>query len=336
MVKMLKMFLIIFFVAVFLFVLYYLFLSKSPKPEKITWGVNFSQMQAEALGLNWKKTYLAVLDELGVKNIKLHTQWDWVEGKKGKYFFNDIDWQVREAEKRNVKLIYVVGMKTGRWPECHIPKWAAGLSKQEQQDEILKYIKEVVIKYKNSKAIAYWQAENEPLFKFGECLWRDREFLKKEVALIKSLDPSRQVIVSDSGEQSFWFRAAKIGDMVGTTMYRTVWVHITDKYGFYFDFPMPPAVYWRKAQIIKKLFGKKVINIELQAEPWVPDVYAEIPLKEQEKTMNKNKFKKNIEYAQKTGFDTFYFWGVEWWHWLKETKNKPEIWNEAKNLIGNQ
>jgi len=37
--------------------------------------------------------------------------------------------------------------------------------------------------------------------------------------------------------------------------------------------------------------------------------------------MNLEQFKKNIEFAQKTGFDTIYLWGAEWWHWLKrETK----------------
>lgn len=332
MYKMLKLFIFI-LIILFLFFLYYFFLAKAPKPEKITWGINFSQMWAKALGLDWKETYLAILDDLGAKNIKLHTQWDWVEGKKGKYFFDDIDWQIKEAEKRNAKLIYVVGMKTGRWPECHIPDWAAGLSKQEQQNEILKYIKEVVIKYKNSKAIVYWQAENEPLFKFGECPWRDKEFLKKEVALIKSLDPSRQVIVSDSGEQSLWFGAAQTGDIVGITLYRIVWADIVGKYGFYLKFPLPPLTYWRKAQIIEKFFGKKVINIELQAEPWTSEIFYDISQKEQEKSMSLEQFRKNIEYGKKTGLETFYFWGAEWWYWLKEVKSRPEIWNEAKNIF---
>ncbi len=33
------------------------------------------------------------------------------------------------------------------------------------------------------------------------------------------------MIISDSGEQSDWFDAAKIGDIVGITMYRNVWTH---------------------------------------------------------------------------------------------------------------
>ena len=330
-----KMIKILFFIFAILclFFLYYFFIAKAPEQKNITWGVNFSQSHAEFLTLDWKKTYLAILEDLGVKNIKLHTQWDWVEGQKGEYYFEDIDWQISEAEKRGVKIIYVVGMKTGRWPECHLPSWALGLSKKEQQDQILKYVKEVVLRYKDKKAIIAWQAENEPLFKFGICPWYDKEFLIKEVALIKSFDAARPVIISDSGEQSLWFEAAKIGDIVGTTMYRKVWFHITDRYGFYFNFPLPAVSYWTKSQLIKKIFGKKVINVELQAEPWVADIYAQTPLEEQEKSMNLRQFKKNIEYAKKSGFDEFYFWGAEWWFWMKEKQHKPEIWNYSKELF---
>ena len=213
----------------------YFFVGKAKVQDSITWGVDFSQSQAEYLGLNWKDVYLAIISDLKVKNIKLHTNWNWVEGKKDNYFFNDIDWQIKQAEQNNVKIIYVIGMKTGRWPECHMPDWSVGLSKNDQQTELLPYITAVVERYKDSKAIAYWQVENEPLFNFGECpswYYDNEDFLKTEVALVKSLDPKRQIIISDSGEQSTWFDAAQIGDIVGITMYRNVWTHITDTFGF--------------------------------------------------------------------------------------------------------
>jgi len=276
---------------------------------------------------------LAILNDLGAKNIKLITNWDFVEGQKGKYYFKDIDWQISQAENHDAKLIYVLGMKTGRWPECHIPTWAGNISKQEQQDAILKYIKEVVSRYKSSTSIVAWQAENEPLFKFGECPWYDKDFLMKEVALIKSLDPARPVIVSDSGEQSLWINAARIGDIVGTTMYRKVWFHITDTLGFYVSSILPATSYWRKAQMVNLLFGKPVICTELQAEPWAYQTFDRVPLAEQEKSMNLNKFKENIQYAKQTGLNEFYLWGAEWWYWLKETQNKPEIWSEARKLF---
>ena len=338
--KALKIFSIIFLalVILLLIVLCFLFVGRAKTQSKINWGVDFSQMQAESLGLNWKQMYSEMIDGLGVKNIKIHTQWDWIEGEKGNYYFDDVDWQLNQAKLNGVKIIYVVGMKSGRWPECHIPDWAKNLSEQEQKDVTLSYIKTVVERYKNNSAISYWQVENEPLFKFGECpgwYYKDDSFLKQEVAFVKSLDPFRKIIVSDSGEMSSWFDAAKIGDIVGTTMYRGAWAHISNNLGFYYHYLFSPVFYSRKALLIKKIFGKDVICVEFQAEPWASKPFNDVPLTEQNKTMNLQIFKDNVKYVKATGFDTVYFWGVEWWYWLKTTQNQPAIWNEAKILFSN-
>jgi len=148
---------------------------------------------------------------------------------------------------------------------------------------------------------------------------------------VKSLDHlKRSVVVSDSGEGSFWIQAAQLGDVAGTTMYKKVWFR---QIGIYIHYPFPPAFYWRKAQIIKNFFDKKVICIELQAEPWGPALLYDSPLEEQRKTMNLEQFRYNMEFARKTGLDEFYTWGAEWWYWMKEKQNQPEIWEEAKKLF---
>lgn len=325
-------------VAVLTIILCYFFVGKPSVAKNITWGVDFSQMQAQSLGLDWKEVYSAIINDLGAKNIKIHTQWDWVEGQRGEYYFNDIDWQLAQAKNKGVKVIYVVGMKSGRWPECHIPEWVSGLSEQQQKDATLNYIKEVVQRYKGNDAIINWQVENEPLFRFGQCpgwYYTNDNFLRQEVALVKSLDPSRKIIVSDSGEGSMWFGVAKIGDIVGTTMYRGAWAHISDSLGFPFRYSFSPAYYSRKALIIEKIFGKDVICIELQAEPWVSKPFYDVPLDQQMKTMNPVLFMDNVSYAKSTGLDKFYFWGVEWWYWMKDKQNQPAIWNEAKSLFNN-
>jgi hypothetical protein len=43
-------------------------------------------------------------------------------------------------------------------------------------------------------------------------------------------------------------------------------------------------------------------------------------------------FKKYVNFAQKTGFDEVYLWGVEWWYFMKE-KGYPEYLEYAKNLF---
>jgi len=317
--------------AFLLLIFCYLFIGTPPQAKEISWGVNFSQKHAQNLGLDWKETYSALLDDLKVKNIKLITHWDLIELNEGKYYFEDLDWQIKKAEEKDARLLLVIGMKTGRWPECHIPEWAKNLNKEEQQKEILEMIEEVVLRYRDRVSVWAWQVENEPFFPFGECPWVDKNFLKKEIDLVKSLDSqSRPIVISDSGEGSLWVNAAKFGDIVGTTLYKKVWFR---QLGNYIYYPFPPTFYWRKAQLIEKIFNKKVVVIELQAEPWGPKLLYESPLEEQEKTMNLERFKANIEFAKKTGLDEFYLWGGEWWYWLKEKQNKPEIWQEAKKLF---
>ena len=328
--KVLKKILLVIFLIILL-IAGYLFVGKAPEVKEINWGVNFSHKHAKLLGLDWKETYSALIDDLGVKNIKLAVYWDLIEEAEGVYDFQDLDWQIKVAEEKGVELLLVIGMKVPRWPECHIPGWAEQSDKEEQQEKILKILEKIVLRHQDSPAIWAWQVENEPFFPFGHCPWSDKDFLKKEIELVRSLDEQkRPVIVSDSGEGSFWFQAARIGDIVGTTMYRKVWFHQLETYVAY---PLPPVFYARKAKIIEKFFGKKVINVELQAEPWGPKLLYDSPLEEQEKTMNLEQFVGNIEFAKKTGFDTFYLWGAEWWYWMKIKQGQPEIWQEAKKLF---
>ncbi len=324
-----KIILIILFIL--LLVAAFFFVGKPQKAEKIIWGVNFSQKHAQNLGLDWKETYSALISDMGIKNIKLAVYWDLIEPEKGKYDFSDLDWQIKTAQEKGASLLLAVGMKVPRWPECHIPQWAANLSREEQQEEILGMLKEIVQRYEKSSSITGWQVENEPLFPFGQCQKPDKDFLKKEIDLVKSIgEQKKPIIASDSGEGSFWIKAAELGDVVGITMYRKVWY---EQLGRYVNYHFPPVFYWRKAEIIRNIFRKKVICVELQAEPWGEKLLYDLPLGEQEKTMNLEQFQKNIEFAKQTGLDEFYLWGGEWWYWLKEKKNKPEIWNEAKKLF---
>jgi len=319
------------FVVLFLIFIGYFFVGSAPKSEKISWGVNFSQAQASYLGLDWQEVYLALLNDLKIKKLKLITNWNHLEQNNGEYNFNDLDWQIARAKENNAEVFLTLGMRAPRWPECHIPEWADNLNKQEQQEKILALLKKIVLRYRGEDSIVMWQVENEPFFPFGECPWSDKEFLKKEISLVKSLDPQeRPVAISDSGEWSFWLTAASLGDKVATTLHRKIWF---EELKNYITYPLNPVFYWRKAQIIKTIFNKEVIGGELQAEPWCPTGLAECSILEQKKTINLEQFRENIRFAQKTGFKEFYLWGAEWWYWMKETQGQPEIWQEAKKIF---
>ncbi|MFH0932683.1 MAG: glycoside hydrolase family 2 TIM barrel-domain containing protein [bacterium] len=319
------------FIVLFLIFIGYFFTGAAPQTEKISWGVNFSQAQASYLELDWQEVYLALLNDAKVKKLKIITNWNHLEQKPGEYNFIDLDWQIAKARENKAEIFLVIGMRTPRWPECHIPEWAKSLNKQELQEEVLTLIEKTVLRYQNEDSIVMWQVENEPFFPFGQCPRVDKEFLKKEIALVKSLDPQdRPVAISDSGEWSSWITAAKLGDRVATTLHRKIWFK---ELKTYISYPLNPTFYWRKAQIIEKFFDKEVIGGELQAEPWCQGGLYECALTEQKKTMDLERFKENIKFAQKTGLKEFYLWGAEWWYWMKETQNSPEIWDEASNLF---
>jgi hypothetical protein len=309
----------------------YLMTGQAPIASEMNFGITFSQYFAEKMGLDWQTTYSAILDELGVKKLRLVAYWQKIEPEPDKYSFTDLDWQIKEAEKREAQVILVIGRKLPRWPECHLPNWAKDLNESEQQERILLLLTEIVKHYQGNQTIWAWQIENEPFLKsFGECPPLDKEFLKKEIDLVRKLDFDRRpIIITASGELTSWVQTANYGDILGTTLYRVIW----NKWLGHFEYPIRPVFYYKRAKLAKWLTDtKRVIIVELQAEPWGPKMIYETPLEKQFQSMDLDRFKEIINYTHQTGFDEAYLWGAEWWYWLKEKHQNNTFWQEAKNL----
>lgn len=306
-------------------------LSIRKKPEKITYGVSFNTIYARELGLDWKKVYLAVLNDLKVKHLRLAAHWTMVEPKNNQFNFKELDFQIAEAERKGVDVILGVGRRLPRWPECHVPGWAQKLTWGEQKKEIRELITTVVNRYKNSDAIIYWQVENEPfltVFAKEYCGNLDKVFLTEEVELVKKLDNTRPVLVTDSGNLGLWAGAYKLGDAFGTSVYVYFW---NPEIGP-FKSILPPAYYRIKYNIMRILYGyKPTFLIELSAEPWLLQPVVDTPIKTQLERMNIKKFQKIIEFAKDTRFDKQYLWGAEWWYWLKKNGDES-FWLRAKEL----
>lgn len=298
--------------------------------EKISWGVTFSQKYAEQLELDWRETYLAILDELPIENIRIPIYWDEVEKIPGKYDFVDLDWQIQEAEKKNKNIILTIGRRVPRWPECHDPKWIQDIDENLISERVLIFVKKAIEHFQDYKNIKAWQIENEPMLKiFGKCPAPDEELFKKEIRLARSLD-SRSVIVTDSGELSSWFKVSRSGaNILGTTMYRLVW---NKNFGWFY-WPLSPAYYHYKAKFVKWYFDlDEVIISELQGEPWTETEIQNQNLRDQFTGMNLVLLEDNLEFARQAGFDEIYIWGAEWWYWLKEVKDIDDFWNLIKEL----
>ncbi|MBY0310361.1 cellulase family glycosylhydrolase [Patescibacteria group bacterium] len=302
-----------------------------------TWGVNYSESQAVYLGLDPKETYSAIIHDLGARHIKIHLNWNATEKERGAFDLSSLDWQVAEAERNRVQLILVIGMKTGRWPECHTPEWFTSVPAAERDAEIIRYVRTIVERYKDSGAVQYWQIENEPFLEFGTCpdwYYEDnRERVRAEIAAVRAIDPAREVIVSESGELSDWTDAAGMADIVGVTMYRSAWNDTVETFGINPYSFLTPSFYALKAEVIRRVYNKPVISIELQAEPWTSLPLAESSLEVQALSMNPQLFEENIEFARQAGLGTYYFWGAEWWYWMKTTHEDPAIWDSARALL---
>ncbi len=302
----------------------------APRNGKVEYGVTFSKPFAEYLDLDWKKSYIAILDDLEVKLLRIPAYWSETEPQKDSFVFEDIDWQIEQAKERNAKIILVLGQKQPRWPECHIPEWAQDINKKDRESQLLEAIKYTVNRYKDEDTITAWQIENEPFLPYGECPEFDKDFLDLEIELVKNLDPDRPIVITDSGELSTWYSAASRADIFGTTLYRIIW---NQNLG-YVRYPISSLFYRLKAAAIHYITDvDKIIIVELQGEPWTPETIKESSLEEQYKSMSKEQFRKNIDYVKEVEFSEAYLWGAEWWYWLKTQKGDDALWEEAKKIF---
>lgn len=306
------------------------FLSMREIPKAHEYGVSFSKLHSEELGLNWKETYRAILDDVGVKRLRLSAHWPMIEPERDDYDFSALDFQMREARVRNVSVILAVGKKTPGWPECHIPQWASSMGWEEEKRELKQYIMLLVERYRDYPNLLFWQVENEPFLNFARarCGDPDEEFLREEIALVKSLDPDHSVLVTDGGEFGLWYKARTYGDVFGSTMY----LYVYTKHIGYWRYPIS-GWFFRAKQNLLDLFGTKAsISIEVGLEPWLRRPIIDAPIEEQLQHMSIERFDNVVRVAETSGFSEHYLWGAEWWYYMKQNEH-PEFWERAKELF---
>lgn len=331
--KKIKLFLLVGFI-ILLAIIYFLKIA-TYYPMKINlkhkpdfFGVTYSTKFVEELGLKQNETYAAILDDLNVKYIRIPIYWDELEKEDGVFDFSNFDYLINEGEKRNVKFILSLGRRVPRWPECHSPAWLNNKDIVEAKSRTLRMLETVVNHYKDRNSVEYWQVENEPfLGTFGVCPPLDESFLVQEFDLVKSLD-SRKIIITASGELGTWKKEALIGYIFGSTLYRVVY---NSWFGFV-RYPLPNAFYKLKAKLAG-LSPERLMVMELQAEPWVPEgkmIY--LTKKEIDRSMSVEQFKANLQYSINLDFSRTYIWGVEWWYWQKKYGDQ-RYWEISKYLF---
>ncbi|HSX27318.1 MAG TPA: beta-galactosidase [Patescibacteria group bacterium] len=295
-------------------------------------GVTFIPSYAEYLGLDGKETLDALVNDLGVKHFRLVSYWNEIEPTPGHYDFSGLDWQFQKVYAAGGDVSLAIGLRQPRWPECHVPEWATGWSKDQWYPALKNFMQAVIDHYKQNPALKSYQLENEYFLKvFGMCTDFSRDRLIDEYKLVKSLDSTHPTIVSRSNN---WV-GLPIGqprpDEFGISVYKRVWDSVfTHRY---VEYPYPAWYYAFYAGAGKILTGKDLIIHELQAEAWMPDGYPindPATIKEQTKSLDAKRLKDRFEYGRATGMRDINLWGAEWWYWRKVKAHDSSLWDVAK------
>ncbi len=331
------------------------------------WGINFDCDYAEYLLLeelggpyvpddrpgraDWcAGTLGTLLSGLGAGHVRISVQWSEVEPIDGQFDFSLIDALLAEAERHNANILLTVGMKGQRHPEYYIPDWVLARSRPPDggvpsddpliRERALRMVETVVRHTAVSPAIDSWAAENEPFVVSGRSSdWRlTPEWVAAVRDTIRANDPRERPVVAAHAQHFVrdrrWQDALEAGDVLGTSIYpfRNYSVLGIDMVVPILEIgPIAPNYAHQRREAEDA--GKEFWITEMQAEPWIDGDPRLVGPGNASPNLSEDKFRKNVEYARRTGAQRVYLWGAEWWLFQRERYNDPWWWDLARETI---
>jgi hypothetical protein len=295
-------------------------------------GVSFIPDYAQSLGVDPQQTMDALLG-IGVKQFRLVSYWSDMEPTPGHYDFSQLDWQFQKAQSAHAKVILTVGLRQPRWPECHIPDWAANEPISQWQPQLEAFMQAVVQRYQHSPSLESYQLENEYfLHGFGTCTSADysRSRLVSEYNLVKKLDPQHPIIIGRSDNAVGIPVGQPQPDEFSISIYQRVWdAGVTRRY---LEYPFPAWFYGFLAGWQQIADHKDMMIAELQAEAWAPNgqTITQTSLAEQNKSFNAARLKSTVNFGKATGMKSIDLWGGEYWYYRMVVLHDPSVWNAAR------
>jgi hypothetical protein len=232
--------------------------------------------------------------------IRLGTYWNRIEPKPGMFQADELDWQLDAAERAGKQIVLCVGpLKTFSYPEFFVPAHLltrplreGALVRPEDHRRLLEagigFVKRVVERYKDRKAIIAWQVEHEAVDPLGmEHSWRlATAFVEKEVEAVREVDATRPIMMNGFLPTSLpvrlqqWWRtrdqgdslavALRLADITGVDFYpRHALVGVAGT-TLYLDGSRSPWQQRKRRQIFAAALrsGRGLMISEGQAEPW--------------------------------------------------------------------
>lgn len=263
-------------------------------------GTSFRPPQCEALGLDPRKTLEGLLP-YPFQLIRLGAYWNRIETEPGSFRTDELDWLVDACEQAGKHIILSVGpVKNFTYPEFFVPEHHLSeplpegtLIEPDAHPELLTagaaFIRRIVERYRDRKAVVAWQVEHEAVDPLGmEHSWRlSADFARKEVEAVREADPSRPVMMNGFLPTSLpvrlqqWWRtrdqgdslvvAQQLADVVGIDFYPRHALAAVGPQTLYLDGSKAP---WQQ-RTRKRIFewaaaepGREVMISEGQSEPW--------------------------------------------------------------------
>lgn len=302
----------------------------SERGKPLQQGVSFIPDYAQSLGLDPRQT-MDALTGIGVKNFRLVSYWSDMEQSPGRYDFSQLDWQFKKAEAAHAKVILTLGLRQPRWPECHIPDWAAKEPMSRWQPQLETFMKKVIDRYKDSPSLQQYQLENEYFLRgFGTCTDFSRNRLVSEYNLVKRTDPHHPIVVGRSNNALGFPVGQPQPDEFSISVYKRVWDGSFSHR--YLEYPQPAWFYGYIAGVQKIFNHKDMLIGELQAEAWPPNgqTIQQTSLTEQNKSLDARRLKDRFQYGRATGMRQIYLWGAEYWYYRYVILHDPSLWNVAR------
>jgi hypothetical protein len=315
-----------------------------------TLGISFRPLQAQALGLD-PRTSLRTLLRYGFDVVRLAAYWDRIERRPGNFDFSDLDWQVDAAIAASKQIVLCVGaVKNFGYPEYFVPRHHLDRPIPEHTlvgpwshpallDAATEFIRHVVERYRDTRAVVAWQVEHEAVDPLGlEHSWRlTTAFLEEEIAAVRAADEDRPVLLNGFlasslpvGAQQQWRTrgqgdslavAATHADIVGVDYYPRHAVLGIGSIRAYLDGHASPWPRRRMLRVLKgsRIHGQRVFITEGQAEPWETATTPPSPRASQMSSclpehviQNYNRCM-HLAAPARTPLGAYLFWGAEYW-----------------------
>lgn len=313
-------------------------------------GLSFRPPQVEALGLD-ARTTLQTLLAYPFQLIRLGAYWRHMEPAPGRFYADELDWQIEAAERAGKQIILCVGaVKTFGYPEFFVPVHhlqpplpEGALITPTSHEALLAaataFVTRIVERYRERAAIVAWQVEHEAVDPLGmEHSWRlAAAFVRQEVQAVRAADPTRPLVMNGFLPTSVpvrvqqWWRtrdqgdslsvAQQMADVVGIDYYPRHALVSLGARTLYLDGSRSPWQQRRRRQLFAwaQRRGRRVMITEGQAEPWEtvtsppnPTAQSMYSCLPEQMIATYNRCM-GWAWQEPTGLYAYLFWGAEYW-----------------------